>query len=38
MKIERSEIMLSTDMVASAITFLASLFLLIGFAMVLGID
>jgi hypothetical protein len=38
MKIESGEITLSTDMVASAIAFLFTIFLLVGFAMVSGID
>jgi ribosomal protein S3 len=38
MKIERAEITLSTDMAVSAIAFLLTLFVLVGFALVLRVD
>jgi hypothetical protein len=38
MKVERAEITLGTDRVVSVTAFLLTLFLLIGFAMVLRID
>jgi len=38
MKVEHAEITLSTDMVIAAIAFLFTVFMLVGFAMVLRID